>query len=88
MVELKPIWIQAPNQEPVLELHSMAVPNVDTHHRSVGPDTGDKKSFKTKCAYVFLPVEHMSYKKLGQISPILCQEVWKQVLRWRRRPTL
>ena len=26
--------------EPALELHSRAVPSVEAHHRSVGPDTG------------------------------------------------
>ena len=37
---LKPIWIQAPNQKPALELHSRAAPSVEAHHRSVGPDAG------------------------------------------------
>ena len=29
---LKPIWLQAYNQEPALELHSMAAPSVEAHH--------------------------------------------------------
>ena len=37
---LKPIWIQAPNQEPALELHSRAAPSVEAHHHVKGPDTG------------------------------------------------
>ena len=36
----KPISIQAPNQEPPLELHSKAVPRVEAHHRVNGPDPG------------------------------------------------
>ena len=31
---------EAPNQEPVLELHSRAVPSVEVHHCVNGPDTG------------------------------------------------
>ena len=37
---LKPIWIQALNQEPILELHSRAAPNVEAHHLVNSPDTG------------------------------------------------
>ena len=37
---LKPIWIQAPNQEPALELHRRAAPSVEAHHHIKGPDTG------------------------------------------------
>ena len=29
-----------PESEPAQELHSRAVPSVEAHHRSVGPDTG------------------------------------------------
>ena len=39
-IALKQIWIQAPNQEPALKLHSRAVPSVDAHHHVNGPDTG------------------------------------------------
>ena len=39
---LKPIWIQACNQEPTLELHSLAARSVEAHHRANGngPGTG------------------------------------------------
>ena len=30
----------APSQEPFLELHSRAVPNVEAHHSVNSPDTG------------------------------------------------
>ena len=49
------IGIEAPNQEPALELHSRAAPSVEAHHRVNGPDTGrnsggrriiKKKNFK------------------------------------------
>ena len=30
----------SPESEPALELHSRAVPSVEAHHYSVGPDTG------------------------------------------------
>ena len=33
-------WIEPPNQEPALELQSMAVPRVEAHHSVNGPDTG------------------------------------------------
>ena len=39
-IALKSIWIQAPIQEPTLELHSRAVPSVEAHHRVNGPNTG------------------------------------------------
>ena len=35
---LKPVWIQAPNQEPAPELNSRAVPSAEAHHR-------DRKKF-------------------------------------------
>ena len=37
---LKPIWIQAPNQESALELHSRAAPSVEARHCDNGPNTG------------------------------------------------
>ena len=37
---LKPIWLQALNQEPALELHSRAAPSVEAHHCVNSPDTG------------------------------------------------
>ena len=55
---LKPIWIQAPNQEPALELHSRAAPSVEAHHRSVGPDarrnSGGKGIIKKSTVYCIL----------------------------------
>ena len=34
------IGIEAPNQEPTLELHNRAVPSVEAHQGVNGPDTG------------------------------------------------
>ena len=40
LVITQPNWIQAPNQEPALELHSRAAPSLKAHHHVNGPDTG------------------------------------------------
>ena len=37
---LKPVWTQAPKSEPALELISRAVPSVEAHQGSLGPDAG------------------------------------------------
>ena len=33
------VKLYAPNQEPALELHSRAAPNVEAYHRTVAPDS-------------------------------------------------
>ena len=49
---LKPIGIQACNQEPTLELHNLAAPSVEAHHRGkcqwsdTGRNSGEMRIIK------------------------------------------
>ena len=43
--------INAPKQEPALELHSRATPSVEEHHRVNCPDTGRNSGVRQKKNY-------------------------------------
>ena len=46
--------LQAPNQEPTLELHSRDAPSVEAHHRVNGPDTGRNSGGRRKKKLLFI----------------------------------
>ena len=56
--------LTSPKSEPALEVISRAVPSVEAHHRSVGPDAGRKYSTQRKKRKFYIRVS----KHLGSFK--------------------